>query len=245
MEVKIKNLHKHFGNNYVLRGLNLEIKKGEVSVILGGSGSGKTVLLKHIIGLLRPDSGEILINGRDITTMREQQLLPLRRKIGLVFQTGGLLNSLTVAENVALPLKEHQLASPAEIAKITSEKLELLGLEGKEEEMPGNLSGGMRKRVSIARVLALNPAMILYDEPTSGLDPPMAETIDNLIIELNKRLGITSVVVTHDLQSIFRIADRINMLHEGVILESGTPEEFRRSSNPIIKEFLHRMSLEF
>lgn len=242
MNIKIKNLHKSFEDNYVLKGLNLEIKSGEVTVILGGSGSGKSVLLKHIVGLMRPDKGEIWIDNTEITRLGENELLPLRRKIGLVFQTGGLLNSLTVGENVALPLKEHRLAPKNEIEKIVKQKLELLDLAGKEDELPANLSGGMRKRVSIARVLAMNPEVILYDEPTAGLDPPMAENIDNLILELNRKLGVTSVVVTHDLQSIFKIADRINMLHDGVILESGTPDEFRKSSNPKVQEFLHRLN---
>ncbi len=240
MDILIKDVHKRFGDNVVLRGVDLEIKEGEISVILGGSGAGKSVLLKLILGLMRPDKGSILLNGSDITTMSEARLLPLRRKIGLVFQSGGLLNSLSVGENIALPLKEHRLATAREIASIVAEKLDVLDLQGKESEMPSNLSGGMKKRVSIARTLALNPQVILYDEPTAGLDPPMAENIDNLILDLNKRLGMTTVVVTHDLQSVFKIATKISMLHEGVIVEQGNPREFMASSNEIVREFLHR-----
>lgn len=242
MDVVIKNLHKSFGDNHVLRGVDLSVEEGKITVIVGGSGAGKSVLLKLITGLLRPDKGEIYLNGTDITKLNEAQILPLRRKIGLVFQTGGLLNSLTVGENVALPLKEHRLGTREEIEKIVAEKLELLGLKGKENEMPSHLSGGMRKRVSIARVLALNPEMILYDEPTAGLDPPMAENIDSLILDLNKRLNVTTIVVTHDLQSIFKIADTVYMLHKGVIIECGTPEEFKSSSRPEVREFLHRLN---
>lgn len=242
MNIIIKDLHKRFGDNQVLKGLNLSIEKGKITVIVGGSGVGKSVLLKLIMGLIRPDNGEIHLDGRDITKLPERELLPLRQKIGLVFQSGGLLNSLNVEENIALPLKEHRLAEPDKIASIVSEKLELMDLEGKEQEMPSSLSGGMRKRVSIARALALNPDSMLYDEPTSALDPPMAETIDNLILRLNKEMGMTTVVVTHDLHSIFKIADTISMLHDGVIIESGTPDEFKGSSNEYVKDFLHRMN---
>ncbi len=240
MEIGVRNLYKSFGENHVLRGLNLTIPEGEVTVIVGGSGSGKSVLLKHLTGLMRPDTGEILIDGRDITHLPESVLFSLRQRIAMIFQSGGLLASLTVGENVGLGLVEHRLAPRPEIPGIVAEKLAVVRLEGKENEMPANLSGGMRKRVSIARALTLSPELILYDEPTAGLDPPMAEAIDDLILELAHHLKVTSVVVTHDLLSIFKLADTVNMLHDGRIIESAPPEEFKASENEIVQNFIRR-----
>jgi len=240
MDIQVENIYKSFGKNHVLRGLNLFVPSGEITVIVGGSGSGKSVLLKHITGLERPDSGEIIIDGRDITELPETALFPLRQRMAMIFQSGGLLASLTVEENVALGLVEHKLAPPAKIRDIVSEKLSLVKLEGKEKEMPANLSGGMRKRVSIARALSLNPEVILYDEPTAGLDPPMAQAIDDLILDLAGNLKVTSVVVTHDLISVFKLAGTINMLYKGKIVESAPPEKFMESDNEIVQDFITR-----
>lgn len=240
MEILVKNLYKSFNHNKVLQGINLRIPASQITVIVGGSGSGKSVLLKHLTGLIRPDKGEIIVDGRDITALPEAALFPLRQRIAMIFQSGGLLASLSVGENVALGLVEHKLVPRRKIPNIVAEKLALVHLEGKQEEMPANLSGGMRKRVSIARALTLNPELILYDEPTAGLDPPMAETIDYLILELARELKVTTVVVTHDLISVFKLADTINMLHEGTIIESTTPKEFEHLPNPIVQEFIKR-----
>jgi len=240
MDIIVTNLVKNFKDNHVLRGLNLEIREGKITVIIGGSGSGKSVLLKLLIGLLPPDAGAILVNGQDITKLSELALYPVRRQFGMIFQTGGLLNSLTVGENVALGLREHRMASPDQIPQIIHEKLTLVNLADKENEMPANLSGGMKKRVSIARALTLNPRVILYDEPTAGLDPPMAENIDSLILNLNQQFGVTSVIVTHDMISAFKLAHTVNMLHDGKIVASGSPAEFRESHEPIIHDFIKR-----
>jgi phospholipid/cholesterol/gamma-HCH transport system ATP-binding protein len=240
MEIMVKDLYKRFGNNKVLQGINLNIPAGKITMIVGGSGSGKSVLLKHLTGLIRPDKGEVIVDGRDITVLPESALFPLRQRIAMIFQSGGLLASLSVGENVALGLVEHKLVPRRKIPEIVAEKLALVHLEGKEDEMPANLSGGMRKRVSIARALTLNPELILYDEPTAGLDPPMAETIDDLILELARDLKVTTVVVTHDLISVFKLADSINMLYEGKIIDSSAPRDFLNSTNPIIQEFIKR-----
>lgn len=240
MEIKIHDLHKTFGENKVLKGLSLDIHSGEVAVIVGGSGSGKSVLLKHLIGLLKPDSGEILIDGTNIVPLSERDLTGVRRRIGMIFQSGGLLQSLTLGHNVGLALEEHRLARPNEIRKIVAEKLALVGLEGKEGEMPSNLSGGMRKRAAIARALTLDADALFYDEPTAGLDPPMSQTVDDLILEMKQKTGCTSVVVTHDLVSVFSIADSIHMLHEGEIVFSGTRESMLECSDERVRAFLER-----
>ncbi|HPB31649.1 MAG TPA: ATP-binding cassette domain-containing protein [Candidatus Sumerlaeota bacterium] len=240
MEIKAVDIRKSFGSNEVLKGLTLTIKSGSICTILGGSGSGKSVFLKHLTGLVRPDSGSIFVDGNDITRFKEEELFPLRRRIAMIFQSGGLLGSMTVGENVGLGLVEHRMASPEEIARVVRQKLALVHLEGKENEIPANLSGGMKKRVSIARALTLNPELILYDEPTAGLDPPMAETIDDLILELTRDLKVTSVVVTHDLKSVFKLGGTLNMLHDGRIVESAEAGEFRNSDNAIVREFLRR-----
>jgi len=240
MRIDVQNIYKSFGGNHILKGLNLTIPEGKITVIVGGSGSGKSVLLKHLTGLLRPDSGKIIVDGRDIAPLPETALFPLRQRIAVIFQSGGLLSSLTVGDNVALGLVEHRLATRDKIPEIVREKLALVRLEGKDGEMPGNLSVGMRKRVSIARALTLHPDLILYDEPTAGLDPPMAENIDDLILRLSRELKVTSVMVTHDLTSVFKLADTVNMLHEGCIIESLPPEEFKNSRNQIVQNFIRR-----
>lgn len=240
MEIVVRDLRKSFGDNEVLRGVNLSVRPGEIAVIIGGSGSGKSVLLKHLIGLVKPDSGEILIDGQDIVPLSETELYSVRRRIGMIFQSGGLLQSLSVGRNVGLALAEHNLASSAEARRRVAEKLALVGLAGKEDEMPTNLSGGMRKRVAIARALTLDADALFYDEPTAGLDPPMSQTVDDLIREMKSKTGCTSLVVTHDLASIFSIADSVHMLHQGAIVFSGTPEQLLRCEDESIRRFLAR-----
>jgi len=240
MEIRVEDLHKWFNDNYVLRGVDFLARAGEITVIIGGSGAGKSVFLKHLIGLLHPDKGRVLVGGVCLADLTERQLIALRRRFGMIFQTGGLLNSLTVWENVALPLVEHRIGSRPEIEQTVRRCLEEVGMGGKGNEMPGNLSGGMRKRVSIARALTTRPEIMLFDEPTSGLDPPMAQQVDELIKSVSRNFNVTSVVVTHDMLSAFNLADRIYMLCEGRFVASGTPEEIRRSTDPRVRRFISR-----
>jgi phospholipid/cholesterol/gamma-HCH transport system ATP-binding protein len=233
--VTVRGLRKSFGGQEVLRGLDFEVQPGEIFVIMGPSGSGKSVLLKHIIGLEQPDAGEIFINGESMESSDVME----KHRMAMVFQSGALLNSLTVGENVGLYLTEHQLKPPEEIARIVSEKMETVGLKGTESKMPGELSGGMKKRVAIARALVIEPQLILYDEPTSELDPLSAVIIGEEILHLQKRIHVTSLVVTHDRDLAFGIADRIAVIHEGRILAIGTPDEVKRLSDPLIHKFLH------
>jgi phospholipid/cholesterol/gamma-HCH transport system ATP-binding protein len=230
----VRGLRKSFDGQEVLKGVDFEVKPGEIFVIMGPSGSGKSVLLKHLIGLEPPDAGEILINGESI----ESPEIADKYRLAMVFQSGALLNSLTVGENVGLYLTEHRLKSPEEISKIVAEKLEDVGLKGAEDKMPGDLSGGMKKRAAIARALVIEPQLILYDEPTSELDPLSAVVIGEEILELNKRIHVTSLVVSHDRDLAFGIADRIAVINEGVILKIGTPDEVKRFNNPLVQKFL-------
>ena len=236
--IDIADIWKSFSGKKVLSGVNLSIKDGEIMVIIGGSGAGKTVLLKHIIGLLKPDRGQIFINNISLAAARSAHLEEIRKQFGMVFQSSALLNSLNVWENVALPLMEHTNMSTEEIGKLVSERLDLVRLHGIEREMPANLSGGMKKRIAIARAIIRNPAIILYDEPTSGLDPVTGHNIENLIVDLKRNLKVTSVIVTHNIEGAYRIADRIAMLLQGEIVEVGAPSEIRKSSNPAIRQFL-------
>ncbi len=239
--ISIENLHKSFDENHVLRGINLEILKGEATVILGPSGCGKSVLLKHIIGLMTPDQGRVIVNGTVISSLPRKELYAARRSFGMLFQSAALFDSMTVYENVSIGLTEHTQLSDAEKREIVAQKLELVGLEGTEEMFPSELSGGMRKRVGLARAICLDPAVVLYDEPTTGLDPVIADTINDLIVRLQERLSITSVIVTHDMRSAFRIGDRFAMLSEGKIRFMGTSEEIQASDDPVVLEFLsHR-----
>jgi phospholipid/cholesterol/gamma-HCH transport system ATP-binding protein len=234
----VKQLEKRFGAQKVLNGLDLTITDGESLVIIGRSGCGKSVLLKHIIGLLRPDSGHIFIDERDITAMNDVELNELRKRFGMVFQGAALFDSMTVAENVALPMREHARMSERAIRDRVTEKLRLVGLEGVEGVHPASLSGGMKKRVGLARAMAIDPEFILYDEPTTGLDPIMADAINDLIRSLQKKLAITSVAVTHDMRSAYKIGDRIAMLHDGKIIYEGTPTEIQKCEDPMVCQFI-------
>lgn len=240
--IEIKNLKKSFGSNEVLRGVNLNIEQGKTTVIIGASGCGKSVLLKHIVALLKPDEGSILIDGEDITKMNEKEIYRIRTKFGFLFQGAALFDSMTVGENVGVALRENTLTSKQDIDKIVSEKLGLVNLPGKENLMPSELSGGMKKRVGLARALATNPQYILYDEPTTGLDPITSETIDELMesVAENKQLQVTSIIVTHDIFTVYEIADVVAMMYEGVVHFEGTPDELRATSDPIVREFLER-----
>ena len=234
----INNLHKRFGSKVVLDGINLKIYDGESLVILGPSGCGKSVLLKHIIGLLKPDGGQVLIDGQDVTRFDAVQLDQLRMRMGMLFQSAALFDSLTVGENIAFGLRQHTRLSDTAVRHIVNEKLEMVGLPGVADLMPAELSGGMRKRVGLARAIAMEPQIILYDEPTTGLDPIMTAAIDELHLSLKRRLGITSIVVTHDMGSARRVADRIALHHLGRIVEIGPKEEFLSSSNPVVQQFI-------
>lgn len=236
--IKIKDLHKSFGNNKVLKGLDLEIMKGETITILGGSGCGKSVLLKHIVGLLRPDKGIVEVDGENITDMRQEQLAKIQKKFGMLFQGAALFDSLTVGENVAFGLRRLTRLNENEIQMRVSEKLGMVGLEGIENLKPAELSGGMKKRVGLARAIALNPEYIMYDEPTTGLDPIMADIINEMVLHLQKELKITSIVVTHDMVSAYKVSNRLAMLYEGKIIEVGTPEEIKSSKDSVVKQFI-------
>jgi len=236
--VEFRDVNKAYGNKQVLRGADLKVYRGEVLVILGGSGSGKSVTLRHMLGLEAPDSGRVIVEDEDITDHPEEELYRVRKKFGMLFQSGALFDSMNVFENVAFPLREHAEMSEEEIARAVKEKLGLVNLPNTEHLMPVDLSGGMRKRVGLARSIVLDPKMILYDEPTTGLDPITSQKINELIIDLQSKLNVTSVVVTHDIQSAFSVGDRIAFLNKGVFEWVGTMEEARVSEHPVLREFL-------
>lgn len=236
--IRYVDVHKAFAGRPVLKGVNLEIGKGETVVILGGSGSGKSVLLRHTIALHRPDRGEVWVDGVEVSRLSEEELLETRKKVGMLFQAGALFDSMSVYGNVAFPLHEHTDWPEDKVAARVAEVLSLVELSEVEDKMPADLSGGMRKRVALARAIALAPHAILYDEPTTGLDPITANAINRLIRGLQARLGITSIVVTHDIQSAFHVADRIAFLYEGKISFTGTPQEAEASREPLLREFL-------
>jgi phospholipid/cholesterol/gamma-HCH transport system ATP-binding protein len=236
--VEFRDVNKAYGNKQVLRGADLKVYRGEVLVILGGSGSGKSVTLRHMLGLEAPDSGRVIVEDEDITDHPEEELYRVRKKFGMLFQSGALFDSMNVFENIAFPLREHAEMSEEEIARAVKEKLGLVNLPNTENLMPVDLSGGMRKRVGLARSIVLDPKMILYDEPTTGLDPITSQKINELIIDLQSKLNVTSVVVTHDIQSAFSVGDRIAFLNKGVFEWVGTMEEARTSEHPVLREFL-------
>jgi len=242
IKIQVVNLHKSFGEKNVLRGIELEVFQGESMVIIGGSGSGKTVLIKCIIGLMGPDQGEIHVDGLEITSLDEKRMNEVRKRFGMLFQGGALFDSMTVWENVGFGLQQQSRLRDGEIRKIATEKLELVGLKNVEDLMPAELSGGMRKRVSLARAIAIEPEILLYDEPTTGIDPIMADAINHLIIEMKEKLKVTSIAISHDMKSAYKIADRIAMLYQGKIIEVGTPEEIRNSANPVVQQFIEGRS---
>ena len=235
VSLQVRGLRKSFGDQHVLNGIDFDVRPGEIFVIMGPSGSGKSVLLKHLIGLEEPDAGEILINGESIQSPE----IAAKYRMALVFQSGALLNSLTVGENVGLYLTEHRLKPSAEIARIVAEKLNDVGLKDTADKMPSELSGGMRKRAAIARALVIEPQLILYDEPTSELDPLSSVVIGEEILHLNRRIHVTSLVVTHDRELAFGVADRIAVINEGKIVVIGTPDEVQRFNDPLVQKFLH------
>ncbi len=236
--VEFIDVHKAYGKKQVLRGASLKVYRGEVVVILGGSGTGKSVTLRHMLGLEAPDSGRVIVEEEDVTDLPEEDLYRVRKKFGMLFQSAALFDSMNVFENVAFPLREHTEMSEEEIVRAVREKLELVNLPNTEHLMPVDLSGGMRKRVGLARSIILDPKVILYDEPTTGLDPITSQTINELIIDLQAKLNVTSVVVTHDIHSAFSVGDRIAFLNKGVFEWIGTINEARDADHPILREFL-------
>ena len=237
--IKLININMKFHDKQILSDINLEVKQGETMVIIGPSGSGKSTILRLIIGLLKPTAGEIWVKGQEITCLSEDNLNKVRMDMGMVFQYSALFDSMTVGENVAFGLREHTDLSEKEISKIVARNLRMVGLGERENIMPNELSGGMKKRVSLARAIAMKPEIMLYDEPTAGLDPIMSGTIDRLTMNTKRMLGVTSVVVTHQMSSAFAIADRIAMIHGGNIIEVGTVEEIKESENPLVQQFIH------
>jgi phospholipid/cholesterol/gamma-HCH transport system ATP-binding protein len=236
--IELRHVYKRFGWLEVLNDINLRIEKGKCLVIIGVSGSGKSVLLKHIVGLLKPDRGEVWFSDHRIDNLAERDLMKVRQRFGFLFQQGALFDSDTVAQNIAFPLAEHTDKKPDEIAKIVEQKLRMVGLSGAGGKMPAELSGGQRKRVALARAIALDPEVILYDEPTTGLDPIRSDVINELILKLQHELDVTSIVVTHDMASAMKVADRIVMLYDGKLIFDGTAEEIRNTNNETVKRFV-------
>jgi phospholipid/cholesterol/gamma-HCH transport system ATP-binding protein len=236
--IELRHISKRFGWQQVLNGIDLKIETGTCVVILGASGSGKSVMLKHIVGLLKPDNGEVWFSGKRIDTLSEPDLMKVRQRFGFLFQQGALFDSLNVSQNVGFPLTEHTNKKPEEIAEIVAHKLRMVGLPDVGNKMPAELSGGQRKRVALARAIALDPEVILYDEPTTGLDPIRSDVINELILKLQRELHVTSVVVTHDMNSAFKIADRLVMLYEGKLIFDGTSDEIRASTNEVVRRFV-------
>ncbi len=237
--IRVRNIKKSYGDREILHGISFDVRKGETVIIMGGSGHGKSTMLRLMIGAELPDSGTIELFGKEITGLAEQEMYPLKKRFGVLFQHGALFASMTVGENIALPLREHTDLDEKIISIIVKLKLELVGLRDFEDLVPSQLSGGMRKRVGLARSIALDPEIIFYDEPGAGLDPVMLAVIDELITGLSDKLGVASIVVTHEMQSAFRIADRMLLMHGGNILAEGTPEEIRASDDPVLQQFIN------
>jgi phospholipid/cholesterol/gamma-HCH transport system ATP-binding protein len=240
--IRLREVWKRLGRKDVLKGVTLDVDRGESVVIIGRSGTGKSVILKHIVGLLRPDEGEVWVDGLSVPELADRDLLGLRERMGMLFQGGALFDSLNVGENVGLPLREHTPMPEVQVELVVKDKLALVGLDGTQAMRPSSLSGGMRKRAALARALALNPKIMLYDEPTTGLDPITADLINRLIRRLQERLGITSIAVTHDMRSAYHIADRIAMLNEGRIHAMGTPAEIQATRDPVVRQFIEGSS---
>ncbi|HSV43483.1 MAG TPA: ABC transporter ATP-binding protein [Candidatus Bathyarchaeia archaeon] len=237
--ISVQNLTKSFDDRVVLDGISLDIYRGEIFVIMGGSGCGKSTLLRHMTGAIAPDEGKVLFNGQDLTLMSKAILEKTKRRFGMSFQSAALLDFLSVEDNVSLPLREHTSLDGKIIDIIVKMKLSLVGMQGFEKLMPSQLSGGMRKRVGLARAIAMDPEVVFYDEPSAGLDPIACAVVDRLILDLSRKLLLTSVVVTHNMDSVFRIADRVGMLYRGRLLEVGTPEQIKSSTNPIVQQFIN------
>jgi len=237
--IDVQDLYKSFAGFPVLKGINLKMMEGTTTVVLGASGSGKTVLMKHIMGLFKPDHGQVIVDGENVSTMSRQQLAVFRERMGMVFQSSALFDSMTVGDNVAFPLREHNPGlSEQEILEKVKEKLAVVDLHDVEQKYPAELSGGMRKRVGLARTIVREPKIVLYDEPTTGLDPLTTESVDEMIIHARERLSVTSVVISHDIGSAFHIGDRIAVINEGRIVEEGTPQEVRKTKEPFTQHFL-------
>jgi phospholipid/cholesterol/gamma-HCH transport system ATP-binding protein len=238
MMIRIVDLHKSFGGNRVLQGLNLEVERGETLVIIGQSGSGKSILIKHMIGLIMPDKGEIYVDGVETTRLSEEDRYKVRRKFAMLFQGAALFDSLTVLQNVSFGLDRYTDHSPEKKTELARKALSRVGLRGVEDLMPHELSGGMKKRVGLARAIAYEPEIILYDEPSTGIDPIRADAINDLIIQMKKDMKVTSIVITHDMISTYKVADRVAMLYQGEIIATGPPDEIRESKNPVIQQFI-------
>ncbi len=240
MHIRVRGLRKSFGEVQVLKGLDFDIERGRINVIIGGSGAGKSVLMKHLIGLIKPDDGAILVNGEDLTKMNDVELNQLRSHFGMLFQYAALFDSMTVEENVMFPLIEHQRKrmTRGQMKQLVRDKLEALGLYNIEQRYPAELSGGMRKRVGLARAIVMEPRVLFYDEPTTGLDPIATKNVDQMIVDISAKLGVTSVVISHDMASTFRIGHRVSMLYKGQIIASGTPAQIRRASHEQLREFI-------
>lgn len=236
--IQMVNVEKTFGTQKVLRGVNLSIMEGKTTVIVGGSGQGKSVIIKHMLGLVEPDSGEILINGKDINRISKKELCDIRMQFGVLFQNAALFDSMTVFDNVALPLRERTALSESEIAEIVNDKLALMDVSGSNDKYPAQISGGMKKRVGLARALALNPKIVFFDEPTTGLDVAKSNEIYRVFFRSQAKLGYSSVIVSHDVPKIFKLADYVALLSEGVIQENLTPEEFQMSANPVVRDYV-------
>jgi phospholipid/cholesterol/gamma-HCH transport system ATP-binding protein len=237
--IEFIDIYKSFGSKHVLRGVNLTVRKGEIMFIIGQSGAGKSVLVKHLVGLLRPDSGRVMLDGRDVTDLEESAFYEVRKRCAMVFQNSTLFDSMTLLDNVALPIRKHFHVSQRVARERAMEKLALVGMSREAERFPADFGDGMRKKVAIARALTLDPEFVIFDEPTTGIDPISANIVDNLITDLSVRLGVTSIVVSHDLRSIFGVADRVAMLYQGSLILDGPPSAYRTTDNPIVEQFIN------
>lgn len=238
--VQFRNVNKSFGHQQVLKDVSCDIVRGKTTVIIGPSGTGKSVFIKHLVGLMRPDSGSILVDGEDITALPERDLFRVRKKFGMLFQDGALFDSMTVFDNIAFPLRQHTRFSEEQIADVVAQKLAQVGLPNAAHKLPSELSGGMRKRVGLARAIALEPEIVLFDEPNSGLDPVMSDAIDKLIVRMQQELGLTFIVISHDIPGTFQIADYIGMLFKSELVAFGPADELRNADNPILQQFFSR-----